>query len=292
MKHIKYINEDFQKINEKLLFPLFKNENKLKNELLADNDFSNGDIFEGITNVLYRKWQSENNMKYEGILNYAHTEYGMIPYFSMMFSTYDGQVCNGGHLQYFDNGYASYNSNGYGKTYENINIHENFIDTFNQLDLRDVLSHGNKMYNIISSFTLELDTEIEQCSNCGGSGEVDCDVCNGSGSSDCRHCGGSGEDDNEEDGMCSECDGTGQVDCDECGGAGSQKCDDCDGAGEYDTDNLVPDTRHWNRLDSEWYDINEEVKKEYNDYLKTLILDGEKIEELVKISNHYQKYNL
>ena len=26
MKHIKYINENFQKINENLLFPLFKNE--------------------------------------------------------------------------------------------------------------------------------------------------------------------------------------------------------------------------------------------------------------------------
>lgn len=290
MKHIKHVNEFFQKINENLIFPLFKNEKQLKDKLVKKRYFADGNISDAITNVIYAKWQSDNNIRYDQILDWTRNEYGLIPYFTMMFSVYDGQVCNGGHSQYFYNGYASSNSRGVAHTYNDIDKHEKFVKVFNDLNLREILPYGNKMYNIISSFTLELDNEIEECSNCGGSGEVECSECGGDGEIECSNCGGTGEDVNGE--TCEECGGSGQVDCDECNTRGIYKCDDCGGGGEYDTGRMVPDTNFWSKLDTQWYEINESVEEQYNNYLKTLTLDGEKIGELVEIAKSTQKYNI
>ena len=290
MKHLKHITENFQKINENLSFPLFKNEKQLKEKLITNKDFANGDVSDAITDVIYDRWHLDNNMNYNAILEWTKNEYGMIPYFSMMFSLYDGQVCNGGHLQYYDNGYASSNSRGFGQTYENIDIHEDFVDTFKKLNLENVLKDGDIVYNIISSFTLDLDSDIEECDNCGGSGWINCESCNGEGHVKCNTCDGYGEDDDGN--RCSECDGDGVIDCDECYGKGDARCGDCDGSGEYDTGNMIPDTSYWNDLDLQWYKINESIRNQYDDYLKTLILDGEEIKKLVEFANSSQKYNI
>lgn len=290
MKHIKHINEKFQKVNENLLFPLFKNEKQLKDKLMVEKDFASGHVSNAITDVIYEKWQSDDNMKYDNILKWTKNEYGLIPYFTMMFSVYNGQVCNGGHAQYYDNGYASSNSRGFGATYENIDLHEDFVEIFEELNLRKILPYGNKMYNIISSFTLNLEEEVEECSNCDGSGETECGECDGSGEVECSACNGTGEDENGE--ICEECDGSGHVDCDECYGKGYYKCDDCDGSGQYDTGHMIPDTETWSTLDSQWYEINDAVEEQYNDYLKTLTLSGDTIEDLIEIAKTSQTYNI
>lgn len=56
---------------------------------------------------------------------------------------------------------------------------------------------------------------------------------------------------------------------------------------------LTMDSRRWDKLDYEWYDdINEDIMEDFNDYLKTLILDGEKMMSLIELANSSQKYNI
>lgn len=290
MKHLKHINEDFQKINENLLFKLFKNEEKLKAKLLENKSFANGEVSEAITDIIYDKWQSENGLSYNDILDWTSNEYGLIPYFTMMFRIYDGQVCNGGHMQYYENGYASVDSRGFGHSYKNVEQHDDFVYTFKNLDLKEILPDGDKMYDIIESFSLDLEPETEECGNCNGDGWSSCDECGGEGHVKCDSCNGSGED--EEGNECSECDGDGVVDCDECNGRGDIRCDECDGTGQYETGEEIPDSSYWSTLDTKWYQINENIERQYDDYLKTLSLDGEIIEDLIELSNSTHKYNV
>jgi len=195
---------------------------------------------------------------------------------------YNSQVNNGGHYQYYDNGYAGTNS-------KNIDIHDDFVNLFKELDMIDILPSGKKVFDIIKKFELDLEDEIETCNYCGGSGVEDCRSCSGDGELYCTECDGEGEIDDE---SCSNCSGSGRITCEDCEGSGQTPCDNCDGYGESDTGVEEPNTSMWNKLDDEWYEIDDDIRKEFDDYLKSLTLDGEIISNLVEIAKEYQKYNL
>lgn len=288
MKYLKHINEF--RIYENTQNPLFINQDKLKDLLLKNEDFAIGEVADAITDSAYVEWKNRNNWNYEDAVNWLQENFGNLPAFTMYLNSYNGQVCNGGHHQYFDNGYASANSRGFGAVYHDIDAHDNFVELFKILDISNILPSGKKAYDVISKFELDLEDEIETCDNCSGNGQVDCSKCSGNGSIDCEECDGSGED--SEGGECSNCDGNGTIDCDECDGKGSEHCDECDGQGEIETGNQNPDTNVWELLDTQWYEINEEFMKEFDDYLKSLTLDGEKISELVDIAYATQAYKL
>jgi len=104
----------------------------------------------------------------------------------------------------------------------------------------------------------------ENCSTCGGDGDIECNECYGSGQVDCHNCGrtgveecydceGSGEveDSDEEDvwHTCQLCGGKGEVECHtcdgdmlescgECQGNGRESCYDCSGSGEVESEEL------------------------------------------------------
>ena len=107
----------------------------------------------------------------------------------------------------------------------------------------------------IVAFDTEKEPSVEECPDCGGSGNAECDYCDGSGRNECSECDGSGnaecsfcDGDGEIDGeRCDDCDGTGKVSCDNCegdgyvycngcGGDGSINCGECDGSGEIESD--------------------------------------------------------
>ena len=277
------------KLFESFSEPLFKNESKLKDLLMKDEDFTKGEICYGITNIGYEEWNTHKEWRYDDMLRWITDEFGKVSRFCVLFSAYNGQVCNGGHVQYYDNGYASARSEGCFGNYEDCEKHDDMVELFNELDL-DKLPLGQKAYDVMSKFEVDLDDEVEQCGNCGGNGEAQCDTCKGNGTVDCETCGGSGEDSEGEE--CTECNGNGNVDCDDCDGAGQEKCSECDGDGEYKTGNKVPDTKYWERLDSEWYEINEDFMKQLNAYLGELTLDGEKIGDIVELARQSKKYNV
>ena len=296
MKKILNINQYFNKVNESKITPesyfTVRNESKFKDLLMKQRDFAEGDVLNGIIDVAYNYWQKpENkNLYYDNIVDYVGNEYGFLPLFCLLFGSYNGQVCNGGHNQYFYNGYASSTSRGlYGK-YEDIEKHEEFVLLFKDLDFDTILPHGKIAYDIILSFELNLEDEIETCSECDGDGKIDCSECNGEGNKDCPECDGSGE--VEENVECGNCDGKGYLECDECESNGKINCDNCGGEGEEETGEKVPEIKYWETLDTRWYKINTDIEKELNDYLKTLTLNGEKITDLIELAKSTQNYNL
>jgi hypothetical protein len=295
MKKLLSINEYFNKINEDKIntddYFVKRNEAKLKNLLMKNEDFANGRVLYAIVDIIYNYWQKpENkNMTYSNITDYVGKEYGFLPLFCFLLSNYDGQVCNGGHIQYFDNGYASSNTNGYKSSYDDIETHEEFASLFKDLQFDKILANGKAAYDIINSFELNLEDEIDECTECRGSGEVKCDECDGNGNIDCPECDGTGEKDDED---CDNCNGNGNIECDNCNGDGSFTCDECHGRGEASTGRQIPDINHWSNLDSRWYSNNNAFKEELDDYLKTLMLDGEKMSNLIELAENTQKYNM
>lgn len=252
MKHIKKLKEFF-KINENSNISLFNNEHKLKEILINDQDFAKGEVHQALVNVGYDAWNdvTHDNWTYDDMLNYI-SKYGDMIIFATMFGIYNGQVCNGGHAQYFDNGNASSESHGMWGSYKDIAKHEDMVELFNDLDLKDKLSvYGKEIYNVINNFELEFDDEMDTCQECDGSGEIEL-----------------GEDE------------------------GYETCPECDGKGEVVVEENVPMTYEWEKLDNKWYKFNDSALEEFNNYLKTLTLDGEKISDIIPIANNYQKYNI
>ena len=205
MRNIIHINEFF-KINENNNIDLFKNESKLKDQLLKDDDFSKGDVHQALLNVFHNYWQS-NKLSYTDFLAYVDNTYGYLSMFSILLAKYCYQVNNGGHAQYIYNGYASSNSRGCSGDYKDLDKHKIFIKLFKDLNLDIILPNGRKALNIISK--------------------------------------------------------------------------------------LTRDSRKWDKLDDHWYDdINEDIMEDFNNYLKTLTLDGDKITNLIEFTNSSIKYNI
>jgi hypothetical protein len=291
MKHLQKINEFFKLYENSN----FKNEKELVDILSKDNDFHKGDVHQAFVNVVYNKWQKHNDWGYDDMLNYIDDKFGDLLTFSVMLGAYNGQVCNGGHLQYFDNGYASSESRGAFGTYENVDIHEDFTRLFKKLELDEKLEHGEEALNIIKKFNgRELTTLMEECPDCGGSGEYECYECGGDGHKQCDECNGEGEIeiDKDEYETCPSCDGDGSHECDDCKGNGYSECEACRGDGETESRELGFEDHFLDNLDNKWYKVNDTVMQEFNDFLKTLTLDGKKVSDLVSISSNTSKYNL
>jgi hypothetical protein len=288
MKEIKKFNK-FIIINENINDnEIIKNQEFIKKLLLKDHAFSQGDVHQAIMNIIHDQWENNRNYSYIDILHWVSTEFGKLFEFTMMLGKYNYQVENGGHSQYYYNGYAS-NKNGRRGYYDNIDLHEHFVELFEDLDMVSILEHGKEAYGVITNFTLDLNDDVEQCSQCSGTGQMECEKCNGRGIVECDMCGGGGEIDDE---TCNDCSGDGEYECDECYGKGELECEDCSGDGEVETGYKSPDLDDWNILDKKWYGISNIVMEEFENYLKTLKLDGEDIKHLIDVSDSIQKFNI
>lgn len=288
MKNLMHINE-FLKMYENNSSKLFSKETELKNYLLNNEDFANNEVVYAFSDMGYDKLRNDKDWRYDKIVDYM-SEFGLIPLFCTYFSSYNGQVCNGGHSQYFTNGYASSESRGAFGTYRDIDKHERFIYLFEELDLQQILPSGKEALDIISSFEFDPDNkQLKTCPECSGNGDVECSSCEGNGYIDCPDCNGEGEIDDE---TCQTCNGNGNIECEECDGRGSHKCEECDGEGEVEDDYAEGDNETWSKLDSRWYDINDQFKDELEDYIKSLTLDGEKISDLIPLAKEIQKYQI
>lgn len=192
------------------------------------------------------------------MLENAAEKYGLAFKTFVQLGNYNYQVCNGGHYQYFDNGYASDGGGCFQNHDPECALHNEMIEEFNGVimknapeEFKDTLRRG---FKIMARFHISVDDERYV--------DEDCDECSGTGKIECTECGGDG------------CDEEGET-CPECGGGGYLKCGSCEGKGtvEVDNDNYgLPDNQHFlDKLDSEWYEINEAFLHAANAVAKKLI---------------------
>lgn len=140
--------------------------------------------------TLDEPWQNATDLAYSLVkdkkMGYvellAHTEQALGPVAKLlvMLGSYDGQVCNGGHLQYFDNGYASEGGGCFGKHTPECPLHQELIALFEKYKFT-LLPHGREVLAILKEFRISINEERNHTESCGCCGDRDCEECGGSG---------------------------------------------------------------------------------------------------------------
>jgi len=154
-------------------------------------------VHQAILDVAYDKWQSEKEWGMGEMLAYAENDLGRIARFAVQVGKYNQQVTNGGHAQYYDNGYASDGGGCFG-SHEGFEFHEQMIADMETFDIEDKIIHGAEVLRIMKEL---LDVGPGTCDGCDGQGgyetegEEDDDGEWTDGEwEDCYTCNGDGED--------------------------------------------------------------------------------------------------
>lgn len=94
-----------------------------------DNDFHQATL-----NIMYQEWQTNYiGYTYKEILDWFEDTYDSFAKFAVLIGKYNQQVCNGGHIQYFDNGYANGDGGCFYKHSSSIPLHNELIKLFKYL---------------------------------------------------------------------------------------------------------------------------------------------------------------
>ena len=129
---------------KKLIDEIHKN----KEEIIRDG------YHQSIMNIMYKHWQKEDiNMSYDEITEWFKNEYGELVQFAVLIGKYNQQVTNGGHFQYYSNGYAG----DIDKYNLNIPLHKTLVTLLYKTKLTDEISL--KVLKILEEFYIELDED-------------------------------------------------------------------------------------------------------------------------------------
>lgn len=215
----------------------------LRQALQNDDDYRTGDVHQAILNIAYSDWQNKD----KGISNYGqmigHTEesYGKLAAFAVLAGKHNQQVGNGGHMQYFDNGYAD-GQGGFGGKHDTSNpLHQHMIDLMVEFGLAKAAPIGQQALEIYQAFEIEIDNERWE--------EVDCESCHGSGQEETQYT--------------------------EAGEPIEKSCEDCGGSGREEIDNenygMVDNTHLLDALDTKWYAMADQYMTFLNEYFKRAV---------------------
>ena len=180
-----------------------------------------------------KKDDDRDEWGYAEMLDNAREKYGELFFALVAAGKYNQQVGNGGHLQYFHNGYGD-GEGGFGHDHDpSMPLHREMIKSLETeilpLACGDEREPLEKALRIMKDVRIIVDRDShhhESCEECGGSGNVT-----------------SGDDDEEE--RCGECDGTGEV--------------------EVENDNYnEPNRDILDRLDDRWYAIDDQAMAAFN----------------------------
>lgn len=151
-----------------------------------ENIINSNEPHQEILNTTYAEWQKNKSWNYSDMIDYAANSFGKFAALALLVGKYNQQVTNGGHMQYFHNGYASRDSGGCFSNHDNIELHIEMLDLMKEFGFEN-----EPVYAIMKGFDIvELD-----CEECGGTGQLEeydeeedeyttehCWTCNGKGS--------------------------------------------------------------------------------------------------------------
>ena len=137
------------------------NTEKIRAAIVADTDNSQ---WQRLLNLGYNEWQKpeRRGWQYADMIDWAAQTYGEVVKFLILIGKYNQQVCNGGHIQYFDNGYADGTGGCFSDHDPDITLHKEMVQRFEQLGLRQT-PIGAQVHDVISGFRIETATEDEFC---------------------------------------------------------------------------------------------------------------------------------
>lgn len=105
--------------------------------ILDSKSFRDGDFHQAIMDVCYDEWNAhDGEWTRADMLEWAKLAIGRYAKLAVMLGNYNYQVENGGHSQYFENGYASATHRGcWSDRYTDIGNHGLMIDMMRELGL-------------------------------------------------------------------------------------------------------------------------------------------------------------
>lgn len=167
--------------------------------------YNNNDMLSALSQLGYNHWQNKAEPKvedYNSMVEITIQLYGEIAGFALLVGNYMGQVFNGGHDQYWGNGYASSHSRGAAiYNADDMGTHIMMMELMEKLDLITFTRELRELYRIMEEFiesVYPFDPSEEHCPECGGDGTiqrleyndeteeeeqvvVDCEDCDGTG---------------------------------------------------------------------------------------------------------------
>lgn len=110
---------------------------------------------QSILDILYAHWDEEKGCTYLEFLELIQDKYGKFAKFLVLAQNYNYQVENGGHMQYFDNGYASEGSGVFSDHDPEIPLHKEFLNLFETFGFNQT-EIGKKVFDISSKFAVKI----------------------------------------------------------------------------------------------------------------------------------------
>lgn len=120
--------------------------------------FKEGDYHQAILDISYAEWQSRDGWGYADMIDWTKENFGEEFALLILLGKYHQQVGNGGHMQYWDNGYASRHTDGCFSSHEDMELHAQMILDFEKYKL-DELKNGKTVLAILRDFEVDVDTE-------------------------------------------------------------------------------------------------------------------------------------
>ena len=144
-------------------------------------------MLDELLDTYYNEYRAHKDWHYADFITHAQ-ERNPLHALAILVSNYNGQVLNGGHLQYFDNGYAD-GRGGCFASHPTTEMHSLMLSLFVSLNLAT-----DPRFKIVLPIMrmFRIDPESE-CENCGGNGVFTCTDDDGSEyEEDCYECSGRG----------------------------------------------------------------------------------------------------
>lgn len=141
---------------------------KLREKIKENKEES--DIHQSILNIGYTWWQNNTNknISYSDMINHIENEYGELAACMILLGKYNQQVCNGGHSQYFNNGYADGEGGCFNTRNYNHPLHKKMIQFIEKQEVKSdkvITILKTELLSILKRFyeaEFDLDETIEE----------------------------------------------------------------------------------------------------------------------------------